>query len=205
MRCYSQAQGEGPLVFSQLNTATHIVLNIGPVSAFWASSHCKDACKPVSVCELLRIGNNGASLWLFDLALRFGASLWRFALALRFGASIWRFALTLRFGASLWRFDLALRFGASLWRFALALHFGASIWRFDLALRFGASIWRFDLAPWSAAGQTVRDRGCSHVEATRNRVASHLRRFATASLRTRVSLHSRRLASSERAPVLSSF
>ena len=38
MRCYSQAQGEGPLQLkykSQPSTATHIVLNIGPVSAFW--------------------------------------------------------------------------------------------------------------------------------------------------------------------------
>ena len=39
MHCYSQAQGAGPLQYSsQVNTATHIVLNIRPVSAFWASS-----------------------------------------------------------------------------------------------------------------------------------------------------------------------
>ena len=39
MRCISQAQAEGPLQLkhsSQLNTATHIELNIGAVSAFWA-------------------------------------------------------------------------------------------------------------------------------------------------------------------------
>ena len=49
MQCYSQAQGEGPLQLkysSQLNTATHIVLNIGPVSAFWASELSPAAVGP---------------------------------------------------------------------------------------------------------------------------------------------------------------
>ena len=65
MHCYSEAQGEGPLqpkFSSQLNTATHIVFNIGPLSAFWSSNssalHYNDACKSVSVCALLRIENN---------------------------------------------------------------------------------------------------------------------------------------------------
>ena len=41
MRCCSQAQAEGPLQLkcsSQLKAASHIVFNIGPVSALWASS-----------------------------------------------------------------------------------------------------------------------------------------------------------------------
>ena len=53
MRCYPQAQAEGPLQLkysSQLNPATHIVLDIGPVSAFWASSRAETWAGGAGVC-----------------------------------------------------------------------------------------------------------------------------------------------------------